>query len=96
LELEPNRIRAGLPQIENSLIYANAKIGLPVLVTGVLMLWCVNFEVDLLEYCDETGRFHYNQWCLEDAPIYRSLLSDHRNKDGTIGFVSLIVDAIKR
>lgn len=54
------------------------------------------FKVDLLEYCDETGRFHYNQWRLEDGPIYRSLMSDHRNKDGKIGFVSLIVDAIKR
>ena len=54
------------------------------------------FEVDLLEYCDEAGRFHYNQWQRADGPIYRSLLSDHRNKNGSIGFVSLIVDAIKR
>jgi predicted SAM-dependent methyltransferase len=53
------------------------------------------FKVDWLEYCDETGRFHYNQWSLEEAPIYRSLLSDHRNKDGKIGFTSLIIDAIR-
>jgi predicted SAM-dependent methyltransferase len=53
------------------------------------------FEIDLLEYCDDDGRFHYNQWSIIEAPIYRSLLSDHRNKAGSIGFVSLIIDARK-
>lgn len=53
------------------------------------------FMVDLLEYCDEHGRFHYNHWLPADGPIYRSLLSDHRNRDGMLGFVSLIVDARK-
>lgn len=53
------------------------------------------FEVDLLEYCDETGRFHYHQWSPQDGKIYRSLLSDHRNKNGELGFVSLILDAKK-
>ncbi len=59
------------------------------------MFAAAGFEVDLLEYCDETGRFHYNQWSADDGTIYRSLMSDHRNKQGTIGFVSLIVDARK-
>ena len=53
------------------------------------------FEVDLLEYCDEDGRFHYNQWNVADGTIYRSLMIDHRNKAGEIGYVSLIVDARK-
>jgi predicted SAM-dependent methyltransferase len=53
------------------------------------------FNVDLLEYCDEHGRFHYHQWSLNDGPIYRSLLMDRRNREGTIGNVSLILDAIK-
>ena len=53
------------------------------------------FKIDLLEYCDETGRFHYNQWNLDAGPIYRSLMLDHRNRDGKIGCVSLIIDAIK-
>ena len=53
------------------------------------------FEVDLLEYCDECGRFHYHQWSIQDGPIYRSLLLDHRNREGTLGFASLIVDAWK-
>ena len=53
------------------------------------------FEVDLLEFCDENGRFHYRQWSINDGPIYRSLLMDHRNRDGSIGFASLILDARK-
>ena len=54
------------------------------------------FVVDLLEYCDENGRFHYHQWSSDDGPIYRSLMLDHRNRDGRIGFISLILDARKR
>ena len=53
------------------------------------------FTVDLLEYCDEKGRFHYHQWSLAQGPVYRSLLSDHRNREGKIGFVSLIIDVWK-
>ncbi|MCB9458546.1 MAG: methyltransferase domain-containing protein [Anaerolineaceae bacterium] len=53
------------------------------------------FETDLLEYCDDEGRFHYNQWNIEHGLIYRSLLFDHRNRDGALGFVSLIIDATK-
>jgi predicted SAM-dependent methyltransferase len=53
------------------------------------------FEVDLLEYCDEGGRFHYNQWSTKEGPIYRSLLLDQRNRGGEIRVVSLIMDARK-
>lgn len=53
------------------------------------------FEVDLLEYCDDAGRFHYNHWDAADGPIYRSFRTDHRNRDGRLGFVSLILDAHK-
>ncbi len=55
----------------------------------------VGFTVDLLEWCDEAGRFHFNYWDPADGPIYRSLRSDHRNQDGKLGFVSLILDAHK-
>ena len=53
------------------------------------------FIVDLLEYCDEAGRFHYNQWDYDAAPVYRSFRTDHRNQGTALRFVSLIVDAIK-
>ncbi|MEM9774539.1 MAG: hypothetical protein AAF902_08170 [Chloroflexota bacterium] len=53
------------------------------------------FEVDLLEYCDENGRFNYHQWTADDGPIYRSLMHDHRNRDGEIKSVSIILDAKK-
>jgi predicted SAM-dependent methyltransferase len=53
------------------------------------------FNVDLLEYCDNQGRFQYHQWSVDDGPIYRSLLLDHRNQGGVIRSVSLILDAKK-
>lgn len=51
------------------------------------------FDVDPLEYCDANGRLHYHQWDWSDGPIYRSLLSDHRNSAAAIGFTSIILDA---
>ncbi|GBF04390.1 hypothetical protein DAERI_010562 [Deinococcus aerius] len=53
------------------------------------------FEVELLEYCDDSGRFHSHGWDVATGPIYRSLLLDHRNRGGRLGFVSLILDARK-
>lgn len=53
------------------------------------------FEVQILEYCDEDGQFHYEPWDEQDGYIYRSRRFDHRNENGQLGFVSLIVDAIK-
>jgi predicted SAM-dependent methyltransferase len=52
------------------------------------------FEVDLLEYCDEYGRFHYNHWEAADGIIYRSFRFDQRNQNG-LKSVSLILDAKK-
>lgn len=53
------------------------------------------FQVDLLEYCDEDGRFHAADWDTGDGLIFRSLRSDPRNQNGALGFVSLIIDARK-
>jgi len=59
------------------------------------------FEVRLLEWWDEQGEFHEEDWDAEDGLIYRSRRFDSRNQgfDGTdtsqLGFTSLIVDAIK-
>jgi predicted SAM-dependent methyltransferase len=53
------------------------------------------FEIDLLEYCDEKGRFHFNYWNPEQGMIGRSLRFDTRNNNGKLGMVSIIIDAIK-
>ena len=53
------------------------------------------FEIDLLEYCDEKGRFHFNYWNPKQGMIGRSLRFDTRNNNGKLGMVSIIIDAIK-
>lgn len=53
------------------------------------------FEVELLEYCDEEGTFHYRYWNPQDGRIGRSLRFDTRNSLEKLGMVSLIIDAKK-
>jgi predicted SAM-dependent methyltransferase len=52
------------------------------------------YKVNLLEYCDEGGNFHFNDWNPEDGVIFRSKKFDPRNQD-RLRFPSLILDAIK-
>lgn len=51
--------------------------------------------LNLLEYCDESGAFHANPWDEKQGLIYRSLRFDHRNRNGDLGYTSLLIDAIK-
>ena len=53
------------------------------------------FKVFLLEYWDENGKFHFNEWNTDDGKIMRSSRFDNRNKNGELKYTSLIVDAIK-
>lgn len=53
------------------------------------------FDVQLLEWWDEQGQFHYKDWDAAQGLIYRSRRFDRRNQDGKLGFTSLIVDAVK-
>ncbi|WP_342664020.1 methyltransferase domain-containing protein [Peribacillus kribbensis] len=53
------------------------------------------FSVRLLEYCDENGEFHAQEWDEKEGFIYRSKRFDHRNQNGSLVFISLIVDAYK-
>lgn len=55
----------------------------------------VGFEVSLLEYCDQYGVFHFEDWNPEEGFIYRSKRFDHRNKTGELKMISLIIDAKK-
>jgi predicted SAM-dependent methyltransferase len=57
------------------------------------------FVVTLLEWWDTSGVFNRTDWSIEDGPIYRSSLMDHRNEayrngQGPLGVSSLILDAI--
>lgn len=51
------------------------------------------FIVDLLEYCDEDGNFHYKYWNELDGKIGRSYRFDTRNNKDELGMISIIIDA---
>jgi predicted SAM-dependent methyltransferase len=55
----------------------------------------VGFEVDLLEYWDECGQFHYKSWEKKDGLVLRSMNYDKRNRIVPLSYTSLIVDARK-
>ncbi len=52
-------------------------------------------EVDLLEYFDEHGRFHYTAWDPREGMVHRSMRFHPDNKDGELRYTSLILDARK-
>jgi len=53
------------------------------------------FKVELLEYYDENGEFHYKEWPPDEGLIRRSKRYDKRNKGGELKYTSLILDALK-
>lgn len=53
------------------------------------------FQVNLLEYWDEEGVFHYSDWTNDAGKIIRSKRYDERNQNGKLAYTSLIVDAVK-
>lgn len=53
------------------------------------------FDVKLLEWWDEQGQFHCEEWDSADGHVERSRRFDKRNQGGTLNYTSLIVDAIK-
>lgn len=53
------------------------------------------FNVNLLEYWDESGTFHFHEWDVKDGYIMRSKRFDSRNQGEELKYTSLIVDAIK-
>lgn len=59
------------------------------------MFESAGYIVNLLEYCDEDGNFHFNEWAGKDGVIFRSKRFDPRNQGDKLLFPSLIIDAIK-
>ncbi|MHA4894066.1 class I SAM-dependent methyltransferase [Pedobacter sp. PWIIR3] len=52
------------------------------------------FTPRLLEYYDENGQFHFNEWDSKDGHVIRSKRYDKRFKE-PLGYSSLIIDGIK-
>lgn len=51
--------------------------------------------MQLLEYFDENGMFHAQNWDMSDGYVRRSIRYDNRNSDGKPVYTSLIIDAVK-
>lgn len=59
------------------------------------ILETAGFHIDILEYYDENGIFHYKEWSPDDGMIYRSMRFDERNKGAILNYTSIIIDAKK-
>jgi len=53
------------------------------------------FRVELLEYYDAAGQFHFAQWSPRAGKIHRSSRFDIRNTNGRLNYTSVILDAFK-
>jgi predicted SAM-dependent methyltransferase len=53
------------------------------------------FSINLLEWHDEAGHFHCASWDPVEGKIRRSSRFDPRNRNCSLTYMSLIVDAIK-
>ncbi len=53
------------------------------------------FVIRLLEYFDEQGTFHFEDWSPRSGFINRSRRFDPRNQQGELRYTSIILDAVK-
>jgi predicted SAM-dependent methyltransferase len=53
------------------------------------------FDVQLLEYFDRRGAFRRADWLESEGKVNRSSRFDPRNRDGTLRYTSIILDARK-
>ena len=53
------------------------------------------FRVELLEYFDAKGKFHFVDWDPRSGTIHRSKRFDRRNENGELKYTSIIIDAYK-
>jgi len=63
--------------------------------TLAAMLEKAGFKTRLLEWFDEQGNFHHEDWNAMDGFVMRSTRYDQRNKDKPTAYTSLIIDASK-
>jgi predicted SAM-dependent methyltransferase len=55
----------------------------------------IGFDVQLLEYFDREGQFHFADWETADGMIDRSSRFDERNRDKPLAYTSLLLDAVR-
>ena len=53
------------------------------------------FKVELLEYFDEFGKFHYKEWDPDRGIVFRTKRFDSRNKNSNLNTTSILLDAFK-
>lgn len=63
--------------------------------TLVALLEAAGFGVNLLEWFDEEGQFHFLEWDPDDGFVYRSTRYDERNAHDPTAYTSIIADAVK-
>ncbi len=78
---------SGPGAVDHHVLYTHESLG--------RLLSAAGFRVELLEYFDAAGKFHFTDWDPADGMIHRSRRFDERNRDGRLGYTSLIVDAHK-
>ncbi len=78
---------SGLGADDHKVLYTHESLG--------RLLADAGFQVEWLEYFDAGGRFHSVDWNPDDGMIHRSRRFDERNRDGRLGYTSLIADARK-
>jgi predicted SAM-dependent methyltransferase len=83
--VKPNGIGAGSD--DHKVLYTHK--------TFMQTLSQVPFRVEMMEYWDEQGKFHYNEWDVKLGTINRSKRFDERNADGVLKYTSLIADATR-
>ena len=63
--------------------------------TLVALFEDAGFRVELYEYFDEAGAFHYRDWDPQQGKIRRSKRFDKLNKGGSLTYTSIVLDAFK-
>lgn len=53
------------------------------------------YKVRLLEWFDEQGNFHHEDWNADEGLIRRSTRFDARNQNNPTAYTSLIIEALK-
>lgn len=64
-------------------------------ITLSKLLERAGFSVKKLEYFDENGVFHFDEWDKDTGMICRSSRYDERNLENNLSYTSLIIDGIK-